>query len=281
MILIGTSGFQYKDWRGTFYPKGLPERFLLAYYAERFRALELNFSYYTLPTAETSRRLLERSSGRLEFVVKAHRSMTHTRDASEADYEAFLRGVKPLQEAGRLGACLVQFPFAFRKSRSNARYILELSSRLSPLRVVVEFRHSSWACQETFEFLRRHGLALCCVDGPRLEGLMPPVALTTSSIGYVRFHGRNARKWWNHKETYERYDYLYTEEELREWVPRLREMEASCQRLYVFMNNHYQAKAVENALMLEELLASSGQRDHEGAQDTSYRPTSSGKDHLH
>lgn len=256
MILIGTSGFSYKDWKGPFYPKGLPDGQMLAYYSERFRAVELNFSYYSIPNEATCRRFVQRSGGRVEFVVKAHSSMTHTREAGEADYEAFRRGIEPLREEGLLGACLVQFPHAFARSRKSARYLLEVCRGLAPVPTVVEFRNASWVEEETFDFLRRHGLAFCCVDEPRLEGLIPPVAVTTSKIGYVRFHGRNAERWWRHEEAHERYDYLYGSEELAEWVPKIRQMEASAEKVYVFMNNHYQAKAVRNARMLEELLSS-------------------------
>ncbi len=257
MVLVGTSGFSYRDWKGPVYPKGLRESEMLAFYSERFRALELNFSYYALPKAATSRSLLERSAGRVEFVVKAHRSMTHTRDAAGADYEAFLRGVEPLAEAGRLGGCLLQFPHAFRRSRPNARYLLEVCRKLAPLELVVEFRNASWAATETYDFLRSHGLGYCSVDEPRLEGLMPAEAVVTSPVGYVRFHGRNREKWWRHKEAYERYDYLYSEEELTEWVPKLRRMEAEAERVYAFFNNHYAGQAVANARMLEALLAES------------------------
>ena len=262
MILIGTSGFSYKDWKGPFYPKGLPEREMLAFYSERFRTVELNFSYYAIPSAATSRRLVERSAGRVEFVVKAHRSMTHTREAGEADYEAFLRGVAPLREAGLLGAFLVQFPHAFRPTRQNAAYLLEVCGRLAPVPVVVEFRHAGWVAAETFDFLRRHGLGFCCVDEPRLKGLLPPVAEATGPIGYFRFHGRNAEKWWRHDEAYERYDYLYVAEELAEWVPKILKVEASTEKVYAFFNNHYAGQAVTNSRMLEELLAEAPSEDH-------------------
>lgn len=255
MVLVGTSGFSYKDWKGPFYPEGISDRKMLSFYAERFRTVELNFSYYAIPSERTSRSLLERSAGRVEFVVKAHSSMTHTREAKEADFEAFLRGVAPLYEAGHLGTCLLQFPYAFKRSKANARYLLQVSRRLEPIPLVVEFRHASWVEERTFDFLRDHGLGFCSVDEPDLEGLLPVVEEVTSPVAYVRFHGRNASKWWKHEHAYERYDYLYTTEELAEWVPRIRRMEAASERLYVFFNNHFRGQAVTNAQMLEELLA--------------------------
>lgn len=258
MVLVGTSGFSYQDWKGPFYPAQLSDGEMLAYYSERFRAVELNFSYYTIPSRRTVRGLIERSGGRIEFVVKAHSSMTHSREAADSEYEAFLKGVGPLAEAGLLGGCLLQFPYAFRRTRPNARYLLEVSRRLEPVPLIVEFRHESWVGQETFDFLRSHGLGFCCVDEPALKGLLPPLEEVTGAVGYVRFHGRNAEKWWRHEEAYERYDYLYTAEELAEWVPRIRRMEEAAERVYAFFNNHYAAQAVANARMLEKLLASGG-----------------------
>lgn len=255
MVLIGTSGFSYKDWKGPFYPEGLPDKDMLAYYAERFRVVELNFSYYAIPQPATCHRFVERSGGRVEFVIKAHQSMTHTREAGEAEYEAFLRGVAPLMDAGLLGACLLQFPYAFRRTRENARYLLEVCRRLGPIPLVVEFRHASWVEEKTFGLLRGNGLGFCCVDEPELKGLLPPVAEVTAEVGYVRFHGRNAEKWWRHEQAYERYDYLYSAEELAEWVPRIRKMEKASEKVYAFFNNHYSGQAVTNAKMLEELLA--------------------------
>ena len=104
MISIGTSGFDYDDWRGVFYPEALPRRSFLGFYSGRFDALELNFSYYSLPRAEQLASMLERSEGRVRFSIKAHRSMTHERVATTAEVEAFKRALSPLREAGKLGA---------------------------------------------------------------------------------------------------------------------------------------------------------------------------------
>jgi uncharacterized protein YecE (DUF72 family) len=93
------------------------------------------------------------------------------------------------------------------------------------------------------------------VDEPQLDGLLPPLAVATSSIGYVRFHGRNRQKWWQHDEPAERYDYLYSEEELREWGPRITTIEAHTQKVFVFTNNHRYGKAVQNAKQLCEIVA--------------------------
>jgi len=119
----------------------------------------------------------------------------------------------------------------------------------------VEFRDSGWVTDETFEDLRRLKLGFCCVDEPRLKGLMPPVVKATGPVGYVRFHGRNAARWWEHENAWERYDYTYKEDELAEWVPRLRELEASTEVTLVYANNHYRGQSISALQSLMSLLA--------------------------
>ena len=253
MISIGTSGFDYDDWRGVFYPEALPRRSFLGFYSGRFDALELNFSYYSLPRAEQLASMLERSEGRLRFSIKAHRSMTHERTAGEAEHEAFLRALAPLREADRLAAVLAQFPHSFAQNEPNRRYLAELAERLGPP-LVVELRRSEWAADPVLDWLRRLGVGYCCVDQPAICGLMPPIAVSTAAPAYVRFHGRNADKWYRHDNPAERYDYRYTASELGEWVPRIRELEKSAGDVLVFFNNHFRAKAVDAAEQLAALL---------------------------
>ena len=142
------------------------------------------------------------------------------------------------------------FPFSFKNSEDARRYLVDLGSALGDLPKFVEFRHDSWIHPAIFRFLGEAGLSFVCVDQPQLKGLLPPVCKATSEWAYVRFHGRNAASWWNHKEAYERYDYLYTEAELEEWVPRILELARHREKVFISMNNHYQAKAVINARML-------------------------------
>jgi len=120
--------------------------------------------------------------------------------------------------------------------------------------VVVEFRNASWVSEDVFELMRIEHLGYCCVDEPRLRGLMPDTAITTSQIGYVRFHGRNADKWWAHLESHDRYDYLYSESELEEWLPKVREIVENTEQVFLFFNNHYEGKAVQNAQLLSRML---------------------------
>ena len=255
MIKVGTSGFSYPDWVGPFYPPGTRPSAMLPWYARHFDALEINFTYYRLPAPGQLAAMSSRCADRVLFAVKAWQGMTHTGEASAADLAAFTAAIAPLAERGVLGAVLLQFPGSFRPAAGASERLLDLASRLRPFPVVAEFRHRSWVCEETFRMLRAEGIGFCCVDEPALPGLLPPVAVATSDTAYVRFHGRNAARWFDHEQPHERYDYLYGAEELAAWVPRLRELDAAASRTLVFMNNHYEAKAVTNALQLKELLA--------------------------
>jgi uncharacterized protein YecE (DUF72 family) len=153
-----------------------------------------------------------------------------------------------------LGCVLAQYPWSFKATPENRRALERLRSELAEIPVVVEFRNAGWVAEETFALLRELGMGCFCVDEPRLKGLMPGIVKATSPIGYVRFHGRNAAKWWQHEHAYERYDYLYSEEELTEWVPRVRELAEETEKTYLFFNNHYEGKAGQNAQMMAQLL---------------------------
>jgi len=252
LILIGTAGYSYADWRGPFYPAGLPAGEMLPFYAQYFPFVEINSTYYQIPHPRLFVNMLAKTSKDFLFVVKAHQDLTHTR-RPEAVVK-FRDCLKPLQDAGQLAGILLQFPFSFKNSEDARRYLVDLGSALGDLPKFVEFRHDSWVHPAVFQFLGQAGLSYVCVDQPRLKGLLPPVGEATSNLAYVRFHGRNAASWWNHKEAYERYDYLYTEGELAEWVPTILELAGRTEKVFISMNNHYQGKAVINARMLREML---------------------------
>ncbi|MDH7570026.1 MAG: DUF72 domain-containing protein [Armatimonadota bacterium] len=254
-IRVGTSGFSYQDWKGTFYPEGLPDRDMLSYYAKHFSTVEINSTFYRVPGPETFVRMQKKVPADFCFVVKASKALTHeVSEESEEVFRRFCEALKPLLDAGQLGCVLAQFPWSFRNLPANRAYLQQLPDRLQGIPTVVELRNRDWVAPESFALLRDAGLGFCCVDEPRLEGLMPPLAVATSPIGYVRFHGRNAQKWWQHEAAWERYDYLYSEEELREWVAPIGELARQTETTFVFFNNHYQGKAGRNAQMLRELL---------------------------
>lgn len=259
MILVATAGYSYQDWRGTFYPKGLPAQEMLGFYAEHFPFVELNTTFYRMPDRGLLDRLAARARPDFFFVVKAFRGLTHEWSTASpqvlvGSFAQFRLAVEGLRADGRLGAVLAQFPNSFRNTSSNQAYLARWREELAELPVIVEFRHRSWLAPETEQLLRRERLSFAAVDEPRLPGLLPPVAWATAAPAYLRFHGRNAAKWWNHRESWERYNYLYSQAELEEWVPTLRRLESETGTVLVAMNNHYQGSAPRNAQMLRSLL---------------------------
>jgi len=257
MIKVGTSGYSYPEWRGVFYPEGLAQQQMLPFYARHFSAVEINSTYYQIPPARNMAAMAKRAEGRLDFAVKAHQDMTHTRENYAGALPLFREALAPLRETGALGCVLVQFPFSFKASPGNADFVRRVATDLAPDPVAVEFRHRSWTTAQTFDLLRELGVAYCCVDEPRLPNLPTPVVRSTAPIAYVRFHGRNRAKWWTHAEAWERYDYLYNEAELLEWLPKVRALARETEKCYAFFNNHARGQAVTNAQMLTRLLSES------------------------
>ena len=255
-ILIGTSGFSYEDWKGEFYPQKMPQRDFLEFYAQHFKVLELNFSYYRIPEARLTRQMISRSGGKLTFIVKAYRQMTHeiSENSLTEVLPLFIDGISPFIESHTLGAVLLQFPQSFHYIPENRFYLKSLIEALSPHPVSVEFRQRSWLRESVYKALGELGAGFVCVDEPHLPSLIPPVAVSTSNLGYIRFHGRNKEKWYG-TDSITRYDYLYSEDELKEWVPKIRDLAERTDRLFAFFNNHARAQAVTNARMLINLLS--------------------------
>lgn len=256
MILIGTSGWSYDDWVGPVYPDQLPKRQWLPYIAERLDTLEVNVTYYRIPSERIVAGWADRTPDGFLFSVKAHRSITHERE--DVDFNSFRAGLGPLIERDKLACVLAQFPYSFGANLENRDYLRKLREGFGDLALVVEFRNRAWINEGTFELLRELGLGFCAVDEPQYDSLMPPIARATSSLGYVRFHGRNYEKWWQHDQAWERYDYTYSREELIEWVPKLRGLEAETEITLVYMNNHYRGQSLDAAAKLADLLQSDG-----------------------
>jgi len=253
MIRLGTSGFSYDDWVGEVYPEDLPKWQWLSYYSRSFNTVELNVTYYRIPEARIIRGWVDRTPDDFLFTIKAHRSLTHERKAP--DFQHFCESIDVLQTSGKLACILAQFPHSFHPTLENRNYLTQLSKGLEGYPVVVEFRGSDWVNDETFQQLRDLNLGFCCVDEPSLRGLMPPIAILTGPLAYVRFHGRNAEKWWQHEFAWERYNYTYSEDELKEWIPRIRELDEQAPLTLVYANNHYKGQSVDTLNKLQRLLA--------------------------
>ncbi|HEY72329.1 MAG: DUF72 domain-containing protein [Chloroflexi bacterium] len=257
-ILIGTSGFSYKDWVGPVYPKGLPKAEWLPFYAAEFPTCELNFSYYRIPNARTLSRMADKVPEGFLFTVKAYKGITHERETAQAtlaeQIEQLVTGLAPLIEAKKFACVLLQFPYSFHANQTNRDYIKRVREGLGNLPAVVEFRSREWINERTFGELRALDLGFCCVDQPRFKNLVPPVAVATGPVAYVRFHGRNRAKWWQHDEAWERYDYTYSGKELEEWLPKIRQLDEEAPLTLVYMNNHWQGQAVGAARQLKMLM---------------------------
>ncbi|MGH9471058.1 MAG: DUF72 domain-containing protein [Terriglobia bacterium] len=257
-IRIGFAGWSYADWNGVFYPKPRPRGFQeLAYIAQFFSAAEINTSFYRPPQAAWVRNWLNqvREYPDFQFTAKLWRGFTHTRNATADDEMAFREGLSPLVEENRLGALLVQFPWSFKNTGERRAYLADLIRRFSDYPLVVEVRHGSWNEPEVLAWLREKGVGICNIDQPVIGNSLRAHANSTSAIGYVRVHGRNAEHWFvKNQDASERYDYLYAVKELVPWVERIKEIAGKTRVVYVIANNHPDAKSAVNAFQLANLI---------------------------
>jgi uncharacterized protein YecE (DUF72 family) len=255
MIYIGTAGFSYQDWKGAFYPEKQDKKYMLEYYSCRFPVVEVNSTWHALPSPKSIFSMARRTSPEFQFVIKAYKGMTHAYKDNQEDFEGFREILRPMEDHGKLACVLAQFPWGFKNTAANQAYLRRFRELLPGQDIVVEFRNEDWICDETMDLLRELSMGFCCVDEPRLKGLVKPHVILTGDIAYVRFHGRNYETWWDRKrQSWERYDYLYNEEELSEWVPGLLELDDRAERTYAIFNNHYRGKAPRNAAMLSGML---------------------------
>lgn len=256
-IRIGPAGWSYADWRGRVYPESAGAKFdTLALVAKYFDTAEINSTFYRPPTPVTARSWLERVQHNPDFTftAKLYQVFTHTRGKATAeDEKAFRAGMDPLAEAGKLGAVLMQFPWSFRNEMEERSYLNQLIKRFWDYPLVVELRHESWNSPRILQTLEDLGVGLCDIDQPIFANSIKPSAEVTSPIGYVRLHGRNYQNWFREEaNALERYDYLYSPEELTPWIDRIREVALKANRTYVITNNHARGQSLVNAF---ELLA--------------------------
>lgn len=254
MIYVGTSGYSYKDWKGIFYPEIISDGEMLPFYSVQYNFTEINSTYYKMPSYFVFKNLNEKTPENFTFSVKAFGGFTHSRDSKEEDALKFIEALKPVKENGKLGCIVFQFPYSFHNTLANQGYLEGIREMFKDEKIVFEFRNSLWAKQETMGFLLQRNIGWVCVDEPDIKGLIRPAVAATSDIGYVRFHGRNRENWYNHNEAYERYNYLYSEEELLEWISRINYIEKHTKTTFVAFNNHFRAQGAKNASMLKSLL---------------------------
>lgn len=272
-ILIGTSGWHYPTgrgtWNGIFYParrsRGFDE---LAYYAEHFDTVEVNSTFYRMPEPGLAEGWLRRTPPAFQFSVKLFQKFTHPDmylsrsgvtdwDLSRADVDLFRRGIDPMAEAARLAAVLVQFPPSFHRLPETEDYLRWLLEHLPGYPLAVELRHHSWsnAGDQTRALLVAERAAWTLIDEPKFRtSVRQTLTDATGGLTYVRLHGRNAAAWWDHDATEDRYNYLYSGEELEPFADVARHRASSGSRVLIYLNNHFSAKAVANAAILRHQL---------------------------
>ena len=296
-VRIGTCSWADEALSKYWYPPGTPAGERLAYYAEHFDTVEVDSTYYRLPAEQMVERWAERTPEDFVMHVKAFGVMTRhpvkleqlppdLRDEAPVDergrvdrpsrefrgeiFRRFREALEPLRAAGKLGGILFQFPPYVVPRPASLDYLEWAREQMDGDEMLVEFRHRDWyeegQREETLAFLERHGMAHVVVDAPQVEAKNVPITVlaVTSPITYVRFHGRNAGTWnVRGRSAAERFDYLYTEEELEEWVDPLRELAGQAEQAYVLFNNNNRssvggkelAQAPTNAETLRKLLA--------------------------
>jgi uncharacterized protein YecE (DUF72 family) len=267
-LRIGPAGWSYSDWAGYVYPARRPKGFHEAtYLAQFFDTIEINTSFYQPLNPEHARQWVERvkANPRFVFTAKLWQKFTHDADYTRpaganisAEQERSVRdGFDALRHTGKLGALLLQFPFAFHRTVENEKYLVSLLERFAEYPLAVEVRHASWSDVEVLALLREHNVSLCSIDQPLIGRSLEPSDLTTSPLGYIRMHGRRYDTWFNDNPEippYERYNYLYSQKELEPWADRIRSLDAKTRDTFVITNNHYLGKAVVNALELIAML---------------------------
>lgn len=262
--LIGTSGYDYPEWKGIFYPNNLSRKDFLSFYATQFNALELNNSFYTMPTCERMENFILKTEEKIFFSVKANRFLTHEISQFWKNYaEDFKNSIKKMNEKGLLSSVLFQFPQSFHYEKENRVYLSKLIDEFNGFPVVIEFRHREWLKESVFEGLKKRNISIVFCDMPNLQYL-PQVdfldSLYSKIIGsqvYLRFHGRNYQNWYTNdsqKNGSARYDYSYTDEELQKFVPIIHMIKNAGKYAQAFFNNHPKGNAPKNAKTLCELL---------------------------
>lgn len=258
-IRVGPAGWSYKDWNGIVYPPRLGSKFdPLEYLATYFDTIEINSSFYRPPAASSSRAWAKRvtHNRNFRFTAKLYQRFTHDRgQATQEDEKVFREGIDPLVEAGKFGALLLQFPWSFKNTEGERDYLAGLLDRFSDYPLVVELRHASWNEPAIYQSFERRGVGFCNIDQPLFARSIKPSARTTSRVGYVRLHGRNYENWFRaNAAPHDRYNYLYSLDELDSWVNKIKKVSMQSEESYVVTNNHFRGKGVVNALEIKAML---------------------------
>jgi uncharacterized protein YecE (DUF72 family) len=253
-IYFGIAGWSYQDWKGIVYPANAPGRFdELGYIATFFDVIELNNTFYRIPESKMVESWVKRvgHNPKFRFTVKVFQGFTHEKKSIEPDeIRQFFGVLEPLMKKERLGALLAQYPTAFKYNPENLERLLSLAKTFQEYPLVVEFRHRSWVTEPVRDIMADLNVSYCNVDEPVFRHHVKPSNYVTGAVGYVRLHGRNYQQWYSGSRD-DRYNYLYSEEELDQWIPRIQEMGTQAKDVYVIGNNHFRGQAPANILQLK------------------------------
>jgi uncharacterized protein YecE (DUF72 family) len=262
-ILIGTAGWSYPHWNGVVYPTARGAGFHpLELIARHTDTVEINSSFYQHLKPEVVKLWAKKVARNPNFLftAKLHQQFTHQRVLNDADVAAFKEGLYPLLRAGKLGGLLMQFPWSYRFTEENRDFFIRVRRAFHEFPLVAEMRHSSWMAEEAQGVFLDYKVGFCNIDQPAYTRAMPPTALLTSAVGYVRLHGRNPK---NSLGAFEQgaarlrqHDYLYNEGELTEWAERIERVSRFAENTFVIFNNDASAKSFVNSLQLKEMLGS-------------------------
>jgi uncharacterized protein YecE (DUF72 family) len=254
-LLIGTSGYDYPEWKGIFYPEKQARTKFLEYYATQFNSLELNGTYYKMPTSQQMQNMITRTNGTVNFTVKANKDITHSPVKSRYQplVSEFKKALEPLQADNLLLCTLLQFPESFHYDKDQRIYLDLLLKEFSGIPVMVEMRNTKWQNDQVYTALRQRQVGWCITDNPALKNLMKLDYITTNPIAYMRFHGRNAQNWYK-GDNITRYDYLYTDTELQSFIEPIKILLQHAKIVQLFFNNHAKSQATINAKKIELLL---------------------------
>ncbi len=256
-IRVGPAGWSYDDWKGIVYPADLRRgEHQAAFLARMFDAIEVNATFYRPPEARHCVSWVRHVAGnpRFKFTAKLWERFTHKRDPEPTvdDVRIVREGLAPLVAEGCFGALLIQFPWSFKRTPENRAWLARVVEWFDGLPLAVEFRHDSWDRDEVYNGFHARNVAFCNIDQPVLNGSLAPTQHVTAPLAYVRFHGRNEANWFREDAGRNaRYDYLYSQTELRPWIEKIESMSKKVNEIYVITNNHYRGQAVVNALELQ------------------------------
>lgn len=260
-LRIGLAGWHHPHWVRSVYPHPRPKNFHpLEHLARLFDVIEINTTFYQAIRPEVARLWLHKTARNADFrfTAKLNRRFTHERVLDAAEIDAFRNGLTPLQQERRLGCLLMQFPWSFRFTSENREFFIRLRRAFHDFPLVAEMRHSSWMCDEALGTFIDYHVGFANIDQPEHVKAMPPTAFLTSPVGYVRLHGRNKDHWFQEysrpAERGNRYNYLYSAAELREWQPRVDRIRAFSSETFIVFNNDAEGKSVVNALQMQAML---------------------------